>query len=316
MPGVVGGLHRRRSGASAPHAAERQRGGRRRARWKVRSAARCSHATWCGSWASRSRWWSPSRSRAGQDAAEVVLPDLEPLAAVTDVEAAARRRRPAAVARPRHRTSRRVRGALGRRRAGGRRRRGARPVREPARSPPCPWSRTRSRSCPTATAGTRSGSRRRCRSTCATIWPSCSRCDKEQVRTIAPDVGGGFGAKLQIYPEYLVVAVAAAKARAGRSAGWRRGRRSMLSLTHGRAQVQLVEIGAKRDGTIVGLRVPTCSPTWARTRSARSCPPRRRRCWPASTRSATDRVAVDAASSRTPRRSRPIAAPAGPRPRR
>ncbi len=28
----------------------------------------------------------------------------------------------------------------------------------------------------------------------------------------------------------------------------------MLGLTHGRAQVQLVEIGAKRDGTIVGLR--------------------------------------------------------------
>ena len=29
----------------------------------------------------------------------------------------------------------------------------------------------------------------------------------------------------------------------------------MLGLTHGRAQVQLVEIGARRDGTIVGLRV-------------------------------------------------------------
>jgi carbon-monoxide dehydrogenase large subunit len=33
--------------------------------------------------------------------------------------------------------------------------------------------------------------------------------EKQKVRAIAPDVGGGFGAKLQIYPEYLVVAKAA-----------------------------------------------------------------------------------------------------------
>ncbi|HEY6566375.1 MAG TPA: xanthine dehydrogenase family protein molybdopterin-binding subunit, partial [Actinomycetota bacterium] len=76
---------------------------------------------------------------------------------------------------------------------------------------------------------------------------------KQRVRTIAPDVGGGFGAKLQIYPEYQAVAVAAA--RLGRPIRWVETRsESMLCLTHGRAQVQLVEIGAKRDGTIVGLR--------------------------------------------------------------
>ncbi|HEY5860348.1 MAG TPA: xanthine dehydrogenase family protein molybdopterin-binding subunit, partial [Actinomycetota bacterium] len=76
---------------------------------------------------------------------------------------------------------------------------------------------------------------------------------KQKVRTIAPDVGGGFGAKLQIYPEYQAVAVAAA--RLGRPIRWVETRsESMLGLTHGRAQVQLVEIGAKHDGTIVGLR--------------------------------------------------------------
>ena len=76
---------------------------------------------------------------------------------------------------------------------------------------------------------------------------------KDQVRTIAPDVGGGFGAKLQVYPEYQAVAVAAAKL--GRPIRWVETRsESMLGLTHGRAQVQLVEIGAKRDGTIVGVR--------------------------------------------------------------
>ena len=77
--------------------------------------------------------------------------------------------------------------------------------------------------------------------------------DKQAVRTIAPDVGGGFGAKLQVYPEYL--AVAAAAARLGRPVRWIESRsEGMLALTHGRAQVQHVEIGARRDGTIVGLR--------------------------------------------------------------
>jgi aerobic carbon-monoxide dehydrogenase large subunit len=77
--------------------------------------------------------------------------------------------------------------------------------------------------------------------------------DRNAVRTIAPDVGGGFGAKLQIYPEYI--AVAAAARRLGRPVRWTESRsEGLLSLTHGRAQVQLVEIGATRDGTIMGLR--------------------------------------------------------------
>ncbi|MFN8233623.1 MAG: xanthine dehydrogenase family protein molybdopterin-binding subunit [Actinomycetota bacterium] len=78
--------------------------------------------------------------------------------------------------------------------------------------------------------------------------------DKRSVRTIAPDVGGGFGAKLQLYPEYAVVAAAAREL--GRPVRWVETRtESMLGLTHGRAQVQRVEIGARRDGTLVGMRV-------------------------------------------------------------
>ncbi len=77
--------------------------------------------------------------------------------------------------------------------------------------------------------------------------------EREAVRTIAPDVGGGFGAKLQVYPEY--VAVAAAAARLGRPVRWIESRsEGLVALTHGRAQVQFVEIGAKRGGSIVGLR--------------------------------------------------------------
>ena len=78
--------------------------------------------------------------------------------------------------------------------------------------------------------------------------------ERDQVRVVAPDVGGGFGAKLIVYPEYL--AVAAAAMRAGRPVAWQEARsESMLALTHGRAQTHDIEIGARRDGTIVGLRV-------------------------------------------------------------
>lgn len=78
--------------------------------------------------------------------------------------------------------------------------------------------------------------------------------DKKQLRVIAPDVGGGFGAKLMVYPEFAVVAAAAK--RLGRPVRWAEFRsESMLNLNHGRAQVQHVEIGAKRDGTVVGMRV-------------------------------------------------------------
>jgi aerobic carbon-monoxide dehydrogenase large subunit len=76
---------------------------------------------------------------------------------------------------------------------------------------------------------------------------------RDRVRAIAPDVGGAFGAKLQIYAEYH--AVAAIAARLGRPVRWQETRsESMVSLTHGRAQIQTVELGARRDGTLAGLR--------------------------------------------------------------
>jgi carbon-monoxide dehydrogenase large subunit len=76
---------------------------------------------------------------------------------------------------------------------------------------------------------------------------------RDRVRAITPDVGGAFGAKMQVYAEYH--AVAAIAARLGRPVRWRETRsESMVSLTHGRAQIQTVELGAKRDGSLVGLR--------------------------------------------------------------
>lgn len=78
--------------------------------------------------------------------------------------------------------------------------------------------------------------------------------ERTRVRAIAPDVGGGFGAKLAIYPEYLLVAVAAQ--RLGCPVRWFESRsESMVSMTHGRGQVQTVALGATREGRIVGLDV-------------------------------------------------------------
>jgi carbon-monoxide dehydrogenase large subunit len=75
----------------------------------------------------------------------------------------------------------------------------------------------------------------------------------EKVRVVCPAVGGGFGAKIGPYPEYVVISAAAR--RLGRPVRWVETRsESMVGLVHGRAQVQHVEIGAKSDGTIVGLR--------------------------------------------------------------
>ena len=74
-----------------------------------------------------------------------------------------------------------------------------------------------------------------------------------KLRVACPAVGGGFGAKIGLYAEYAVIAAAAL--RLNRPVRWVETRsESMVSMTHGRAQIQDIEIGAKADGTIVGLR--------------------------------------------------------------
>lgn len=69
------------------------------------------------------------------------------------------------------------------------------------------------------------------------------------VRVITPDVGGGFGAKIGVYPEELLLGRLANKL--GRPVRWRETRsESMVALGHGRAQVQYVTIGGTRDGKV------------------------------------------------------------------
>jgi aerobic carbon-monoxide dehydrogenase large subunit len=77
---------------------------------------------------------------------------------------------------------------------------------------------------------------------------------EHKVRVIAPAVGGGFGSKLYLYPEEVIVATLAKTT--GRPVKWIEERReNYVATTHGRDQVQYVEVAAKRDGTITGLRV-------------------------------------------------------------
>jgi len=76
----------------------------------------------------------------------------------------------------------------------------------------------------------------------------------ERVRVRAPAVGGGFGAKGGTYNEQIVVAALAR--RLGRAVAWTETRtENLLNMTHGRDQLHDVVAGARRDGTIVGLRV-------------------------------------------------------------
>ncbi len=77
---------------------------------------------------------------------------------------------------------------------------------------------------------------------------------EDQVRVIAPDVGGGFGQKLQVYGEELTACWASK--RLGRPVKWVETRSENMSVAHqGRDQISHVRMGAKRDGTITAWHV-------------------------------------------------------------
>jgi len=72
---------------------------------------------------------------------------------------------------------------------------------------------------------------------------------EDRVRVVAPEVGGAFGSKLNIYAEEIGCAWASMKL--GRPVKWIETRSEGLMVTHhGRDQIDTVRVGAKRDGTI------------------------------------------------------------------
>jgi carbon-monoxide dehydrogenase large subunit len=77
--------------------------------------------------------------------------------------------------------------------------------------------------------------------------------DEARIRVRTAAVGGGFGAKIPAYAEQAVVAALAL--RFGRPVRFIETRsENLVAMTHGRDQLQDVELGATRDGRIVGLR--------------------------------------------------------------
>ncbi len=79
------------------------------------------------------------------------------------------------------------------------------------------------------------------------------RIDRGLLHVKVPDMGGGFGAKINAYPEQILVVALALKL--GQAVRWQEHRtENMLAMSHGRSQHQVVEMGARSDGTITGLR--------------------------------------------------------------
>jgi carbon-monoxide dehydrogenase large subunit len=75
---------------------------------------------------------------------------------------------------------------------------------------------------------------------------------EERIRVIAPDVGGGFGAKLQVTGEEVLLAELSRRLEA--PVKWIETRSEHMQTTHhGRDQIGTIRIGAKRDGSITAL---------------------------------------------------------------
>ena len=76
---------------------------------------------------------------------------------------------------------------------------------------------------------------------------------ENKLRVITPEVGGGFGSKLNVYAEEALLSWIAMQI--GKPVKWIEGRRENIQSTiHGRGQVGYIEIGCKNDGSITGLR--------------------------------------------------------------
>ncbi|HEV7678136.1 MAG TPA: xanthine dehydrogenase family protein molybdopterin-binding subunit [Candidatus Dormibacteraeota bacterium] len=80
------------------------------------------------------------------------------------------------------------------------------------------------------------------------VLANALKVDAANIRVIAPDVGGGFGTKVGLAPDELLVAAAARAA--GVPVRWTETRSEAMANGHGRAQVQHVTVGGSRDGHI------------------------------------------------------------------
>ncbi|HKC66029.1 MAG TPA: xanthine dehydrogenase family protein molybdopterin-binding subunit, partial [Pyrinomonadaceae bacterium] len=76
---------------------------------------------------------------------------------------------------------------------------------------------------------------------------------ENKLRVITPEVGGGFGSKLNVYAEEALLGWISMQL--GKPVKWIETRRENIQATiHGRGQVGYIEVGCRNDGTITGLR--------------------------------------------------------------
>ena len=78
--------------------------------------------------------------------------------------------------------------------------------------------------------------------------------EENRLRVVAPEVGGGFGSKLNVYAEEALMGFVAMKI--GKPVKWIESRReNFLCTIHGRGHVDYYEVAAKKDGTILGIKL-------------------------------------------------------------
>ncbi len=95
---------------------------------------------------------------------------------------------------------------------------------------------------------------------------------EHKVRVVAPDVGGGFGSKIYLYAEDVVVTWASRQL--GRPVKWTADRsESFVSDAHGRDHHTVAELALDKDGKFIGMRVHTTANIGAYLSTFASCVP-------------------------------------------
>ena len=86
-----------------------------------------------------------------------------------------------------------------------------------------------------------------------TLLPGMIKVPENKIRIVAPEVGGGFGSKLNLYAEEALCSHLAM--RLGAPIKWIETRRENASATiHGRDQIGEYEVAVKKDGTLLGIK--------------------------------------------------------------
>ena len=89
-----------------------------------------------------------------------------------------------------------------------------------------------------------------------TLLPAMIRVPENKIRIVAPEVGGGFGSKLNLYAEEALCSHLAM--RLGAPVKWIESRRENAAATiHGRDQIGDYEVAVKNDGTLLAIKSTT-----------------------------------------------------------